>query len=173
MLGDAPPVVCRPFDDVVDDAAGADAIGVVPGGVGHGQERLGGMHVGVQAPIGVECGECRVPGVDGQADLVVPEMLVICGERLVEQFLGAGPSGQQGRGCGEYHEGMRIADLARSMGAVREHLRIPAAVLVVMQNAGQSLERRIGQLARTRVSEHGTNRIHMGHTAGDPRFDAV
>ena len=131
------------------------------------------MHVGVQAPIGVECGECRVPGVDGQADLVVPEMLVICGERLVEQFLGAGPSGQQGRGCGEYHEGMRIADLARSMGAVREHLRIPAAVLVVMQNAGQSLERRIGQLARTRVSEHGTNRIHMGHTAGDPRFDAV
>ena len=100
-------------------------------------------------------------------------MLVIRGKRLVKQFLGTRTSGQQGRGCGEYHEGMRIADLARSMGAVREHLRIPAAVLVIVQNAGQSLERRVGQLARTRVSEHGANRIHMGHTAGDPRFDAV
>ena len=100
-------------------------------------------------------------------------MLVIRGKRLVKQFLGTRTSGQQGGGRGENHEGMRIADLARRMGAVREHLRIPAAVLVVMQNAGQSLERRVGQLARTRVSEHGTNRIHMGHTAGDPRFDAV
>ena len=173
MLGDAPPVVCRPFDDVVDDAAGADAIGVVPGGVGHGQERFGGVHVGVETTVRVELGEFGVPGVDGQTDFVIPEMLVIRGKRLIKQFLGTRTSGQQGRGCGEYHEGMRIADLARSMGAVREHLRIPAAVLVVMQNAGQSLERRIGQLARTRVSEHGANRIHMGHTAGDPRFDAV
>ena len=173
MLGNAPSVVFRPFDDVVDDAAGADAIGVVPGGVGHGQERLGGVHVGVETTVRVELGEFGVPGIDGQTDFVIPEMLVIRGKRLVKQFLGAGPSGQQGRGCGEYHEGMRIADLARSMGAVREHLRIPAAMLVVMQNAGQSLERRIGQLARTRVSEHGANRIHMGHTAGDPRFDAV
>ena len=65
MLGDAPPVVCRPFDDVVDDAAGADAIGVVPGGVGHGQECLGGVHIGVDTAIRVQLGECRVPGVDG------------------------------------------------------------------------------------------------------------
>ena len=100
-------------------------------------------------------------------------MLVICGERLVEQFLGARTPGQQGGGRGENHEGMRIADLARRMGTVGKHLRIPAAVLVIVQNAGQSLERRVDQLARTRVSEHGANRIHMGHTAGDPRFDAV
>ena len=65
-------------------------------------------------------------------------MLVICGERLVEQFLGAGPSGQQGRGCGEYHEGVRVADLARHVGAVLEHLRIPTAMFVVMQDAGQA-----------------------------------
>ena len=78
------------------------------------------------------------PGVDGQADLVVPEMLVICGERLVEQFLGTRTPGQQGRGCGEYHEGVRVADLARHVGAVLEHLRIPTAMFVVMQDAGQA-----------------------------------
>ena len=100
-------------------------------------------------------------------------MLVIRGKRLVKQFLGTRTSGQQGGGRGEYHEGMRIADLARSMGAVREHLRVPAAVLVVMKNAGQSLERRVGQLPGARISEHVANRIHMGHTAGDPRLDAV
>ena len=100
-------------------------------------------------------------------------MLVIRGKCLVKQFLGTRTPGQQGGGRGENHEGMRIADLARRMGAVREHLRIPAAVLVVMQNAGQSLERRVGQLARTQVSEHGTNRIHMGHTAGDPRVEGA
>ena len=65
-------------------------------------------------------------------------MLVICGERLVEQFLGTRTPGQQGRGCGEYHEGVRVADLARHVGAVLEHLRIPTAMFVVMQDAGQA-----------------------------------
>ena len=96
------------------------------------------MHVGVQATVRVELGEFGVPGIDGQTDLVVPEMLVICVERLVEQFLGPGPSGQQGGGCGEYHEGVRVADLARHVGAVLEHLRIPTAMFVVMQDAGQA-----------------------------------
>ena len=68
--------------------AGADAIGVVPGGVGHGQERLGGVHVGVETAVRVELGEFGVPGIDGQTDFVIPEMLVIRGKRLVKQFLG-------------------------------------------------------------------------------------
>ena len=131
------------------------------------------MHVGVETTVRVELGEFGIPGIDGQTDFVIPEMLVIRGKRLIKQFLGTRTSGQQGGGCGEYHEGMRIADLARSMGAVREHLRVPAAVLVVMKNAGQSLERRVGQLPGARISEHVANRIHMGHTAGDPRLDAV
>ena len=97
VFGDAPVVGLRPAEHVLDDAARALAPGLVAGHVGHGEERLDGMHVGVEAAVRVEFGEFGVPRVDGQAGLVVPELVEEDLFGMVEQFGGTGAT-EQGRG---------------------------------------------------------------------------
>ena len=97
VFGDAPVVGLRPAEHVLDDAARALAPGLVAGHVGHGEERLDGMHVGVEAAVRVKFGEFGVPRVDGQAGLVVPELVEEDLFGMVEQFGGTGAT-EQGRG---------------------------------------------------------------------------
>ena len=163
----------RPVDDVVDDAAGAGAIGLVAGHVRHGQERLDGVHVGVDAAVRVQLGELGVPGVHGQTVLLVPEVRVVGVERFGEQFLGARASDQRGRGGGQDDEGVRVADLARLGGAVRGDGRVPAAVRIVMQRPAQSVERLVDELLGVWLAVDGAERVDVRHAAGDPGLDAV
>ena len=50
---------------MVDDTSRTFAVFLVVGNIGDGEERFGGVHVGVDATVGVKLGEFRVPSIDG------------------------------------------------------------------------------------------------------------
>ena len=134
MLWNTPAVVGRPADHMVDDTACTLAVFLVAGHIGDGEERFGGVHVGVDATVGVKLGEFRVPRIDGQADLIIPEMLVVGCQSLFEQLVSARTDDKLGRRGSKNHESVSVTDLACFMcGAVCGNGWIPSAVLIVMQ----------------------------------------
>ncbi len=65
--------------------------------------------------VGVKLGEFRVPRIDGQADLIIPEMLVVGCQSLFEQLVSARTDDKLGRSGSKNHESVSVTDLARFM----------------------------------------------------------
>ena len=118
---------------MIDDTTSALAVFLVSGHIGNGKECFGGVHIGIDAAIGVKLGEFRVPSIDGQTDLVIPEMLVVGCQSLFEQLVRVRVADKLGGSGGKNHESVGVADLACFMGgAVCGNGRIPSAVFIVM-----------------------------------------
>ena len=174
MLWNAPAVVGRPADHMVDDTARTLAVFLVAGHIGNGKECFGGVHIGIDAAIGVKLGEFRVPSIDGQTDLVIPEMLVVGCQSLFEQLVRVRAADELGGSGGKNHESVGVADLACFMGgAVCGNGRIPSAVFIVMQRTAQAGDGLVNQFCGTRLAVQESQGIHVRHAAGDPRVDVL
>lgn len=159
---------------MIDDTTSALAVFLVSGHIGNGKECFGGVHIGIDAAIGVKLGEFRVPSIDGQTDLVIPEMLVVGCQSLFEQLVRVRAADKLGGSGGKNHESVGVADLACFMGgAVCGNGRIPSAVFIVMQRTAQAGDGLVNQFCGARLAVQEPQGIHVRHAAGDPRVDVL
>lgn len=164
-----------------DHPARALAEGLLSGRVSDGEEGLGRVHARVDATVAVEPGHLAVPGVDRHPRLVVPEVLVIGLDGLLQQLLGVRTAEQVGGARGEHDEGVRVADLRALVVQIRGAVgpraqregRIPAAVLVVVQMALEAGEHVVDDLLRAREAQHRAEAVDVRHAAGDPGLHAL
>ena len=126
------------------------------------------MHVRIETAVGVEFREVGVPGVDAQADLVVPELGEVDVLGLFEQFLGARAAREQRGGCRKQHEGVRVGLLGGHMADVRRDFGIPAVVLLVVQHATQTADAVVDEFRGAVHTEQRGQRVDVRHAAGDP-----
>ena len=174
MLRNTPVIVGCPSDHMIDDTTSALAVFLVSGHIGNGKECFGGVHIGIDAAIGVKLGEFRVPSIDGQTDLVIPEMLVVGCQSLFEQLVRVRAADKLGGSGGKNHESVGVADLACFMGgAVCGNGRIPSAVFIVMQRTAQAGDGLVNQFCGARLAVQEPQGIHVRHAAGDPRVDVL
>ena len=101
-------------------------------------------------------------------------MLVVSCQSLFEQLVSARTADELGGSGGKNHESVSVTDLACFMcGAVCGNGRIPSAVLIVMQRTTQTGDGLVDQFGCTWFAIQESQGIHMCHTAGDPRVDAL
>jgi len=171
VLGDPPLVRPREaVNDPLSDPVRAVQPEPVTRDVGGGQVGLDGVHVGIDPAVVLAGRERAVPGLDGHARLLVPEVLRRDGQRLVQELARSGPPRRGGARRGEDHEGVRVRGLVRLDRPVRVHRGEPAAVLGVAEHGPQRLDAVVRQGRRTRATHHRREREDVGHPAGDPQL---
>ena len=168
MLRDSPFVSAGPAYHMVDDSAGSYPVFLVSGHIGGSQESLNSMHVGVQAPVVVQHGEFRVPGITGKALFLVPEAQIVKLQSVFQKLFGSGTPGQNAGGCCQDHEGVGVALFGGKNPAVRGQSCIPSAVGVIMQLPSQTLQAGVCQLPASRMAQEAGQAVYVYHTAGDP-----
>ncbi len=171
VLGD-PPVVRR--SEVVDHARGDPQRTLAQGGViehvGGRQQRLDGVHVGVDAAVGIERRPRLVPLLDDHPERLVPEVVEQHGEGLGEQPVRPGTLGRGGAGRGEYDERVLVGGLVGGGRPVLRQPRPPAAVDAVPEQTAQRGHAVVGELGAVGPTHQVAEGVDVGHPAGDPEL---
>ena len=170
MLRYTPVIVLCPYQNMVDDPACTYAIFLIPGHISCGKKRLNGMHICIQASIGIQLCKFCVPGITGKSFFLVPESQIIKCQGIFQKLCCPFSAGQHaGRSCQNY-KCMGIALLGWNNFIVLCKTCIPTTILIIVKLASKPLQRCISQCLAAFMSKHGTNAVHMCHTACDPGF---
>jgi hypothetical protein len=73
MFGNPPMVPFRPRQDPGDDSSRSFTPFLMMQDIRERQKRFDGVHIRVETTISIQLGEVRIPGIDGQPFIVVPE----------------------------------------------------------------------------------------------------
>ena len=133
VFGNPPVVVsCQP-DHPLGNPAGAPVPGAVPRRVPGGEERLDGVHVGVDPAVVVQGDPRAVPLLHNRAGGLVPEVLLHDRQGHLQQPLGARYPGHQGACCREENEGVRVGGFDALGTAIGLDGCKPAAEVLVVE----------------------------------------
>ena len=168
MLWNTPVIILRPYQDMVDNSACAYTVFLLPCHIRSCQKRLNRVHIGIQSTVRIKHRKFCIPGIAGKSLFLIPEAQIIECKGIFQQLCCPFSASQHAGRSRQNYKGMGIALLGWNDLIVLSKASIPAAILVIVKLNPKSLQSCICQRLAAFMSQHGTNAVHMCHTACDP-----